>query len=515
MSDEPNMIKYFVFLALLTCSSFFIADAFSVEIELLKESDSIIDTRGWLKLDEKLTFQEQIQIIIDQENKKNRISVMLSSTNPDDIIVLTELESAILIPEVKSIVFTNEFDCAKGKPREACIIVLVETQISNHLPEMIDHTRGIADKVVEQGILGFTKIEFHSNTIIPKPSTSSNVQSGDQEMVFGKVIYTLKNQGTKKMFNAFTPLLLHEKIWQSGGFFDYAEKLSENYFTEFVLSYVKNEQMGESQIIRVFSTSLICSNDLDVLHGGQLPRCLSAETYDEVENGKISPLEFLAIEDISRSKLFTEEFLPLNSVIQVIIYPEQNSQVTNVNSNLITKLSGIGDVQDNGWFFVSKSGKQIDGRYLFGTESSVSKNELVFSFGPYRGDDTEIGEGGGCLIATATFDSELSPQVQFLREIRDGKVMTTQSGSAFMNGFNQFYYSFSPAIADYERENTYFKEAVKITITPLLTSLTLLNYVDIDSEHEILGYGIGVILLNIGMYFVAPAILIIKIKKLI
>ena len=93
--------------------------------------------------------------------------------------------------------------------------------------------------------------------------------------------------------------------------------------------------------------------------------------------------------------------------------------------------------------------------------------------------------------------------------------MTTQSGSAFMNGFNQFYYSFSPAIADYERENTYFKEAVRITLTPLLTSLTLLNYVDIDSEHKILGYGIGVILLNIGMYFVAPAILIIKIKKLI
>ena len=75
MSDEPNMIKYFVFLALLTCSSFFIADAFSVEIELLKESDSIIDTRGWLKLDEKLTFQEQIQIIIDQENKKNRTNL--------------------------------------------------------------------------------------------------------------------------------------------------------------------------------------------------------------------------------------------------------------------------------------------------------------------------------------------------------------------------------------------------------------------------------------------------------
>ena len=125
----------------------------------------------------------------------------------------------------------------------------------------------------------------------------------------------------------------------------------------------------------------------------------------------------------------------------------------------------------------------------------------------------EKSEGGGCLIATAAYGSEMAPQVQFLREIRDGKVMTTQSGTAFMTGFNQFYYSFSPAIADYERENPVFKEAVKVTLTPMLTSLTLLNYVDVDSEQEILGYGIGIILLNIGMYFVAPAAAIIAIKN--
>jgi len=118
--------------------------------------------------------------------------------------------------------------------------------------------------------------------------------------------------------------------------------------------------------------------------------------------------------------------------------------------------------------------------------------------------------GGGCLIATAAYGSEMAPQVQFLREIRDGKVMTTESGAAFMTGFNQFYYSFSPAVADLERENPMFKEAVKLTLTPLLSSLTLLNYVDVDTEQEILGYGIGIILLNIGMYFVAPAIIIIK-----
>ena len=82
-----------------------------------------------------------------------------------------------------------------------------------------------------------------------------------------------------------------------------------------------------------------------------------------------------------------------------------------------------------------------------------------------------------------------------------------------MAGFNQFYYSFSPMIADYERENPAFRETVKLTLTPLLTSLTLLQYVDIDSESEMLGYGISVILLNIGIYFVAPAVLITKIRS--
>jgi len=121
--------------------------------------------------------------------------------------------------------------------------------------------------------------------------------------------------------------------------------------------------------------------------------------------------------------------------------------------------------------------------------------------------------GGGCLIATAAFGSEMAPQVQFLREIRDNTVLQTQSGSTFMTGFNQFYYSFSPTIADYERENSAFKETVKIAITPMLTSLAILNYVDIDSEEEMLGYGIGIILLNIGMYFIAPAAIIFKIRK--
>ena len=142
----------------------------------------------------------------------------------------------------------------------------------------------------------------------------------------------------------------------------------------------------------------------------------------------------------------------------------------------------------------------------------MSKEEFL-EIAAERQKEYDAEQGGGCLIATAAFGSEMAPQVQFLRELRDNTVLQTQSGTAFMIGFNQFYYSFSPAIADYERENPVFKEAVKVTLTPLLTSLTLLNYVDIDTEEEMLGYGIGVILLNIGMYFVAPAAVIIAIKN--
>ena len=124
-------------------------------------------------------------------------------------------------------------------------------------------------------------------------------------------------------------------------------------------------------------------------------------------------------------------------------------------------------------------------------------------------DKTKIeSKSGGCLIATAAFGSELAPQVQYLRELRDNTVLGTQSGASFMTAFNSFYYSFSPTVADWERQNPVFKEAVKISITPLITTLSILQFVDIGSEEEMLGYGIGLILLNVGMYLLAPVFVI-------
>jgi len=122
-------------------------------------------------------------------------------------------------------------------------------------------------------------------------------------------------------------------------------------------------------------------------------------------------------------------------------------------------------------------------------------------------------DGGGCLIATATYGTELAPQVQQLRELRDNQLLHTESGTAFISTFNDFYYSFSPYIADYERENPIFREMVKISITPMISSLSILNYVEMDSEAEVLGYGISLIILNLGMYVGIPASVIVGIRK--
>ena len=122
-------------------------------------------------------------------------------------------------------------------------------------------------------------------------------------------------------------------------------------------------------------------------------------------------------------------------------------------------------------------------------------------------------EGGGCLIATATYGSEMADQVQQLRELRDNVILSKASGTAFMTGFNQIYYSFSPTIADLERENSLFKEFVKLTITPMIATLSILNYVDIKSDEDLLSYGLGVILLNVGIYFAIPAAIIYNIRR--
>ena len=494
------MSKFLIILLLLAGSSIFAVEAFALEVEIQKESDRIIESRGWLT-PEIHSFQEQFQIIIDHANSKSRISIGMLSTHPNDIRFPDYIEAISSNPRILSFTLTNQFACSPNHIERGCVIIeIVREGLGDNLEEIKNNSREIADKIVGDGVIIFG-VEFDSVTLQPKTSFDG------KKMIVSQVLYTTNKQTTDNLFDALSTLLISSDIRNAGGFYDNAEELSKHYFADFTIQFVPLEK----NVLRSLHISLTCSSEDPVL-----PECPGH--FDDVfASGEINPLEILQVENINRSGIFADQFLPLNSIIQILVFSEDGLQVKSVNSGIIEKLEHLGDLQENGWFFTSVSGKKIDGRYIFATESSSSKSDLIFSIGDNTGDAITWGEkseeGGGCLIATAAFGSELAPQVQFLREIRDSTVLQTESGTSFMAGFNQFYYSFSPAIADYERENPAFKEAVKITLTPLLTSLTLLQYADIDSESEMLGYGIGIILLNIGMYFVAPAVLIMKVKK--
>ena len=153
---------------------------------------------------------------------------------------------------------------------------------------------------------------------------------------------------------------------------------------------------------------------------------------------------------------------------------------------------------------LSKFNESLNSFEILSQQSSESKSTE-------ENTNQQSEEGGGCLIATATYGSEMALEVQQLRELRDNQLLNTESGSIFMTGFNQIYYSFSPIIADYERENPYFKEAVKLTITPMISTLSLME--SAETESEVLGLGLSVIALNLGMYLGVPAIVIVGIKK--
>ncbi len=247
--------------------------------------------------------------------------------------------------------------------------------------------------------------------------------------------------------------------------------------------------------------------------------------------GEINPVISLRIVE-NDGKTFDDFIKEKNELLQQVIATgnlEINSQEKSIiNGKEAYVTNAVGIFQTNSGSFEVKfkettiSGPDKFYTFAYSNEVNDFDNQLskyddsIDSFkilSEPTQTDTPIDEGGGCLIATATFGSELAPQVQQLREMRDNTILSTKSGVAFMTGFNQLYYAFSPTIADFERENPIFKETVKLAITPMLTSLSILNYVNIDSEQEMLGYGISIILMNIGMYFVAPAMAIHRLRK--
>ena len=115
--------------------------------------------------------------------------------------------------------------------------------------------------------------------------------------------------------------------------------------------------------------------------------------------------------------------------------------------------------------------------------------------------------GVGCLIATATYGSELTPQVSFLRSFRDTQIMESKAGRSFMNAFNAWYYSFSPNIALWINNHEPSKPPIRGALTPLLSILTVTAYLyevfNVNPEAAALISGLTASLL-IGVVYLSP-----------
>ena len=468
----------------------------------------------------KATYQENVQIIYDQAiNNEITASITLESTSNLEMRISDEVEQKIIENDlIQSIVFTNHGECVLGVFDESCIMINFALEdLKIVLAEEIEKEKeaGVGIRAIQNGSkeLGDALIDDINNELgmnteynsvfIHTSGEASNVLE-TSGAVSGRgsvsVVYTMPKQSTDFIFPDLAGKLLPKIIRDSGGFYDVAKQLSEETGSEISFSMIPqvNNMFYSLKVSKVYSNY----------------------TPDFQRFEIIDPMQYLNVNEIKRSSYFSGGFYPLNSLIQVVVVTNVPITIESISTNEIKKITSVEDISTNGFFIESNTGNNIDARYLFGLNESVMQNELTMKLVTLdENGSTEIKSnenlGGGCLIATAAFGSEMAPQVQFLRELRDNTVLQTQSGTSFMTGFNQFYYSFSPAVADLERENPVFKETVKLTLTPLLTSLTLLNYVDIDSESEMLGYGIGIILLNIGMYFVAPAVLVINLKKIL
>ena len=114
---------------------------------------------------------------------------------------------------------------------------------------------------------------------------------------------------------------------------------------------------------------------------------------------------------------------------------------------------------------------------ITGTSGSLSRQASI----------TLTVQGLVCIIATATYGSELSPEVQFLRGFRDGTVMSTFAGSEFMKVFNAWYYSFSPYIAQFIASNAFARAVMKVLLYPLIGILHLaaMTYNAFSFSHEL------------------------------
>ena len=318
------------------------------------------------------TFQESAQVIIDKKiNFESIASITLSSSNIQEIIIPIELEQKIRESQrIQAVIITNQNNCTLGVYDQSCIIINIERSPEDKgIFAIQDSTREIADAYIDEVNQVFdTNAEFfqvyiHTNDDTNQVLDTSGIISGSGTI---SAVYTMPMEDTGSMYGKLSSMLLSKSIRDGGGFYDTAK----------ILSMKQNAKMSFS-ITPLESKSLL-----------QLRISANSPITGQMEKAtpKISPLEFFNIENLNRSNYFSSGNYPLNSIFQIVIISNDETNVSDIKGDIIPtqKIDGMEmpiEITKKGWIFDPQRGETIQGKFIFGESTSINENEMKFSLG--------------------------------------------------------------------------------------------------------------------------------------
>ena len=316
------------------------------------------------------TFQESAQVIIDNKITQGTIaSITLQSSNIQEIKIPLEFEQKIRDNKrIQAIVITNEDNCVLGVSDQSCILINIERNPDDEgINAIQDSTKKIGELFIEEinEIFDinaeFFQVYIHTSAEANKALDTSGIISGTGAI---SAVYTMPMEDTYSMYGKISSMLLSKQIRESGGFYNIARNLSTEENAKMSFTIIPTESKTISQL-KVSVNNPIEKSGTDT---------------------KINPLEFFKIKDLSRSEYFSTGNYPLNSIFQIIILSNFETNVSNVKGDIIPtqKIDGIEiptEITKKGWIFDPKEGAQIQGKYIFGDTTTVNENELKFSLG--------------------------------------------------------------------------------------------------------------------------------------
>ena len=335
------------------------------------------------------TFQESAQIIIDKKiNQESITSITLSSSNIQEIIIPMELEEKIRENKrIQAVVITNQNNCVLGVYDQSCIIINIERNPEDEgIFAIQDSTREIADLYIDEinqifdTNAKFFQVYIHTNDETNQALDTSGIISGNGII---SAVYTMPMEDTGSMYGKLSSMLLSKSIRDGGGFYDTAKILSINQNSKMSFSITPTESKSLLQL-RISVNNPITSQM-------------------EGATSKISPLEFFNTEDLNRSNYFSSGNYPLNSIFQIIILSNDETNVSDVSGTIIPTQTIDGmqmpmEITKKGWIFDPQKGETIQGKYIFGESESINENELKFSLGGNNLQSKEADESVAVVI---------------------------------------------------------------------------------------------------------------------